>query len=1131
MTLPLSPEELAQRARAVDPTALLVPPRILRRVIKKHRGLGGLGLRVPHARSYLIDRAALLRIAGAGELGVSEVSALPDNVLLVPLPDEAALRCCPADRALRDVWRLLFHGEIDRALGGVPFAAAGLGERIERIGRTSFEEARAVLSQENDLFDPGDDSEVYREFAAVYLELRHFEPHRVAQFFPTILDFSRVDAVLAGDVDAEALLARTRPTGAAEAAAPPAPPEAAPAPPPAVETAAPGALRAWADDMARRGNLARAAILRYKALRLAPPTQAGGLRGAARHEVEQLVCRLERALHLPAGDRGDWTSCLMALLEPAARGFWPVEARLLYDLQKACVDNERAIFAADLVEWLVSGFQRPIKRPLPDQPLVLTVQHLRTALGRLPAAHVGDQERQRLHELLETALHDAEQRLRQRLRPQLVAALDAAGLAPRNAAEERSRDRLAEELLDLVAQRRSLTMSDLRDALARSRIKLPDLRGPVEFVTGDPLIRANRRMSEALDGVYHRGEIYLRWLQRLTSLFFGNPVGRVLALWVLLPVIGSFFILKGLNAVLEEAHKYLHVPEVQTTHLHSRFGLGPWTFDIVSYAVLALFLVPLLHWPAFRQAVGVGLHVVWLAVRGLLVDLPAAVLRVPLIRHVLQSKAYLVFYQYLGKPLVLTLPVTAGLWLAGAEPEWALGLSAVVLLLVSALTNTTLVLVAEEMATDWLVRTWHLVRDDLLPGLFRYVIYIFNRFKESVERVIYTVDEWLRFRSGESSLSFTVKLVLGLLWFVITYVVRFLVNLMIEPTVNPIKHFPAVTVAAKLLLPFWVPLTEFFAAPFFFLGRPLAYAIGSVPVHLLPGLAGFLAWELKENWRLYRANAAATLEPEMVGSHGEHVIQLMRPGFHSGTLPRLYARLRRAGGARERKHEEALHHVEEAVRRFVQRELIDYLTHSRAWGLSASLAVGEVPLATNRIRIELCCAALAGDSVLLDLEHEGGRLLADVSRSGWLGTLTAQQRAVFATALTGLYKKAGVDLVWQHLRAVLPAGVVVDVKRDGLFVWADVGRTNGMVYDLDQPDEPARPIGACGLEAPPTARDLAFAARPVTWSAWVEQWEQDRAGQPHRPLLPGFVLLPAAPLREEAAALPAGSQQAAGQPV
>jgi hypothetical protein len=1212
----LTTNELARLVRDIDPTALLVPPRILRRVIKKHRGLGGLGLHVPHAGCYPIDRGNLLRIARLGELGLDDPAALADTVLLLPRP-EVQLRDLPGGEVLRVVWQRLFHGAVDRVLAGREWSAAELQQRIERIGRVSFEEARAVLDQENHLFKPADDREVYREFVAVYLELRHFEPHRLGQFFPTILDTASVDTVLAEDVDATALLAQTRLPGAVGPELPPPVSETVPIEQDAGTTSGPpGALRLRAEDAARRGNCVRSAILLYKALRSgAPPTQAGSLRGAARGEIEQLVSRLGRALQFPHGERNDWARCLLALLEPASKGFWPVEARLLYDLQKICVDNERDIFAVDLVEWFVSLLRRPIKRHLPDQPLVLTVKNLRSALERLSAARIGAEERQRLHELLTSALHVAEERLRQRLRPRLVDALDTVGLVPGNVAERHARDKLVEELLDRVVERRFLTIGDLRDALARNRLKLPDLtegvaplaacRGvagkllwlgrylvpgaaavvlvvlgwvglrmrkgePIdltelpstealvamglvglllflvlhvlllrarEFLGGDPLIRCNRRLAEDLDGIYHCGEIYLRWLQRFTSLFFGNPVGRVLTLYLLLPLLGSFFIIRGSNEMFEMVHKapeainnlldkvrpapkFEDVVELGDEDLYALLFEPDHTIpdlpeikipelDGISYVLLALFILPLLHWPAFRRAVLVVLHVIWLMIRGLLYDLPAGVLRLPVVRLVLQSRPYLLCYQYLGKPLACTLPVTLVLWLAGLKLTWTLVISAGVLVLASVLINTRLGLVAEEAAADWMVRTWQLIRDDLLPGLFRWIIYIFNRFKDGVERMIYRVDEWLRFRTGDSKLSFVTKLVLGLVWFFITYIIRFVFNVMFEPTVNPVKHFPTVTVTAKLLLPFYIPLTEFFARAFFFLPEWLALAIGNLPVHWIPGAAGFLAWELKENWRLYRANASPTLCPEVVGSHGERVIRLLRPGFHSGTLPKLYVKLRRASGSSERKKEEGLHHVEQRLRHFGQRDFIDVLASSRSWNLSASLALGEVWLGTNRIRVELCCPALAGASVLIDFDHLGGWLVASIARAGWLDSLSAPQRAAFASALTGLYKRAGVDLVWQHLEAVLPRGAVIDVRHDGLFVWQDAERTRGVVYDLEQPDEAPRVVGPGGLDVPGHSRDVLFSAWPVTWAAWVEWWEYDQAGKPCEPLVPGVVLLPA----------------------
>src|SRR5262249_21602754 len=185
---------------------------------------------------------------------------------------------------------------------------------------------------------------------------------------------------------------------------------------------------------------------------------------------------------------------------------------------------------------------------------------------------------------------------------------------------------------------------------------------------------------------------------------------------------------------------------------------------------------------------------------------------------------------------------------------------------------------------------------------------------EAIDRLLYTVDELLRFRTGESQWTFAWKLVLGTLWFFVSYVVRLYINLFIEPTTNPIKHFPVVTVAAKVLAPFlWVLFREMAAFLGTFIGPPSAKAVAAVHVFLLPGIFGFLAWELKENWRLYRANQPKTLRPDVIGHHGETMRRFLRPGFHSGTVPKLYRKLRRAerkrDGSAARRQREALHHV------------------------------------------------------------------------------------------------------------------------------------------------------------------------------------------------------------------------------
>src|SRR6266853_93170 len=101
--------DLERALIAADPAALLVPPRILRRVIKKDAGLTGPGLQVPHRKSYVIRRDALLAIADRTDLGLNPDRELPETVLLFPAPDPRKLRALPPEATLLKYWRLLFH--------------------------------------------------------------------------------------------------------------------------------------------------------------------------------------------------------------------------------------------------------------------------------------------------------------------------------------------------------------------------------------------------------------------------------------------------------------------------------------------------------------------------------------------------------------------------------------------------------------------------------------------------------------------------------------------------------------------------------------------------------------------------------------------------------------------------------------------------------------------------------------------------------------------------------------------------------------------------------------------------------------------------------------------------------------
>jgi hypothetical protein len=1170
-----SPIDLAQLERALlaaDPAVCLVPTRILRRVIKADRHLVGLGLRVPHVKSYVIAREVLLRFADRDELGVAPERDLPETVLLLVRPEPDKLAALSRDEALILYWRLLFHARVHVALEARKaegrLTNAGIRHRIQRIGPTEFDAIRGVLRQENFLMPPRDDRTAYIEFAALYLELRHFAPALLPRYFPGLADRAGAEALLAEDVNAGDVLARSRPPGAPDPAAVCAANGEAARPRDRAEEGPPVGPPSEADyrrlvaraDQARVvGNVVRAAILRMQAAGIAQPRRVRAARNAARAELTVLVDRLRPALGLDEAEVKVWRLVLPHLLAPAARGIWPAEARMLYDLQKVCVDHERELYAADLVEWVRSLFRRPIKRPLPEQREVLLLKHLRTAARRLRTVRLPDAERQQLVQLVLAAVTRKEKELRERFRPCILGVLDEIGLVPTNSPERVGRDKLVEELLDQVVDHGFSTLGDLRDILARSQLKLPDLAGAGELVVGDRLLRADKQLAVALDGVHRRGEIYLRLFQRLSSVAFGTGVGRFLTRYFALPFGGAYGVIVGVLEIIDVVARYVfglahyhsidvmnglvHLWAVRITgleaeppppadlspkaaeHYHPLASMEHTLSRGLLTAVLGLFFFALLHVPPFRRGVLAALKGTYRGLHALCIDLPHAVLHWPPLRRVLDSRAFGVFSYYVLKPGAVAALAWCALRLRGTAAGVNDWLTLAVFLAVNLMLNSRVGRDVEEIVSDGLERGWQRLKVDIVPDLVNFVLDVFKRLLGALDRVLYTVDEWLRFRGGGTRSSFVTKAVLGLLWFVVAYVVRLVVVLFIEPTFNPIKHFPTVTVTAKLIAPFfpdWVPL---FGTPLSFLGPVAAYAFGWTVFLLIPGLAGFLVWELKENWRLYAANRPPSLRPVMVGSHGETLARLLRPGLHSGTLPKLHAKLRKAErraprrpGAAEavRAHRASLHHLQENVCHFFEREFLAMLNASTFWR-DRPLSLGAVELGANRIRAELFCTALAPAPVWLAFEERSGRLLVGLAGPGWLPRLSPEQRGALATALAGLYKLAGVDLVRQQIEALLPAAVSsYDVVDEGLWVSYGSDFDAEAVYPLEALGDAIAPRVTVGTFPEPLPSlpgvPLLFDRVEVPWEWWVSAWEGDRAGKPHPPLpVAGLRVLPPGP--------------------
>ena len=56
---------------------------------------------------------------------------------------------------------------------------------------------------------------------------------------------------------------------------------------------------------------------------------------------------------------------------------------------------------------------------------------------------------------------------------------------------------------------------------------------------------------------------------------------------------------------------------------------------------------------------------------------------------------------------------------------------------------------AEEVVVNELVQGWRRFGLRLITGLFWFFVDLFRRLVQTVERLMYSVDEWLRFRTGD----------------------------------------------------------------------------------------------------------------------------------------------------------------------------------------------------------------------------------------------------------------------------------------------------------------------------------------------------------------------------------------------
>ena len=1029
-------QQIDKAFSVVDSSARLVPGRLVRRLVVRLRDLDGLVLMVSHGWGLAVRTRDALQFASSHELLLAPAGPIPDWLMLVSRPSDRFLASL-SETACQDWLKgKLVHLSADRAFGQARLlnSSASLGLR-NQLDERVWEEVVSVLAEEKRLLPGACGAEEEEEFLATALELSLVDPPALKLWFPSVNQ-----EWLLGLLASLPILDESR------------------------------ALAHKCDSLQVGGILESQDI---------PNT-----------DCHQLANRLISCL-----PRYESSHCSIEL----ARALMPVfhnarvdgqrSARcLLEDLEQVVKLAGTPLEKVDAFRWILSLGKEPLRRELPYSGWLMALRSLRSATAQVGKLGLAAHQTELLLEHLGRWHQAATGALRDQVGPVIEATFRKTGLIPERVLEGLAWRQVVDELLERLANRGEIALGDLRDALASHRMKLADLKGPVEWLKGDLLLRVDRKLAQDLPGAYRPGEFYMRGLQRLSSLFFGNPLGRAIFLYLLFPLAIVYVAFKGvqelanlalsvtfekklaleaLDASLANA-RWLPL-EAELTDKKAELVLGgPWT-----YFILAAFVSLLIYSPLLRKRCARFLWKAGGVLHGVLIDFPALLLRgiwmlvrLPYIRQI---------YQHGVRPGMEAVAAMLLLRWVGWLPPAGDGLWVVVFAGFVGLFLSTPWRFVEEMGMDMAAWVWQHLGLALVLSVFDWIIAVFRWLMELVSLWLRGLDRLLLQPPSGRGGGLAARCVVSLIISPFVYIVRAVLLIFVEPQVNPVKHFPVVTVGHKLMLTMAPGIASSISASTGKNYFEVLTAVTSI-LTLIPGFLGFLAWELKENWRLYKANQAKYVRPVMFGGHGESMKGMLAPGFHSGTLPKLFRRLRRADPVSRVILAEALNHDEHLIHGFFQEELVE------VWRLCPGvpeLSIKAVKVGPRHVE------------AVLSLEGHGPFVLTLAWRGWWMEALVGipevehQLREKLELLVEGLWQKAGALVARADWDKAIPDLTSLGSESGSIRVFNKQGHhadypTDGL--GLLTPSKPGWP----NLKP----AKVLLSARPMPFADWDAAWEK-----------------------------------------
>jgi hypothetical protein len=731
------------------------------------------------------------------------------------------------------------------------------------------------------------------------------------------------------------------------------------------------------------------------------------------HQLATMVDKIFANLALPEEDQIELRK-LIRYLAYSAR-YEPLARHLLIDLQRSYMEGNQSYFWANLGAYFFSLGRIPLRAPLKFYPALKRFRRFQRALEKLLRLPLDPQQYVRYLRMMENIASRFKAQLHEEILQSLKPIFKDVFSQQMSYPEQMAQIQIQEDIIEKIVQQHYLNFMELRDLLSTHDLKIRDWSHLKDFLGYDPLSLLDRRFRREFPGIYDGAEIYLKGLHLLSGLFFGTRWGRRIAKYLLFS--GGFAL--SVAVLLDYSTPYVYLP------VSSFFATAPL---VLIWSLVLFFL-----WTSLGRSL---IYKFWKVLRFffslLFWTLKFFFYGVPqFLWNFFDSWIPFGFrIRFLAPFFIASFFTVLYAWLAPDTSKEILGVL-----------FGSISLLCYMLALPWIdfKRRLRFVTVDMgIEGLkflfisfFKGTLKFCHSFLFLSECGMYHLEQYFRHQQGEWLGKTLLKRLFAFLWFWPRFTIRFYLRVFLEPQINPLK-FPVVSVTYKVWLPLSLTFTPPLESALVRLQIPFALAKGIVQFHafIFTGSFGFLFWELKQNWGLYRQNDSCVIRKLPILPQGETLAQLLHTGISLGKIPEIYQKLRKATHSRRysaehsiqiRLLERKLDLLKKRIQFFTEKHFLGgLLQHPVFSNRQEFLGVSEIRLWNGGLFVSIKVGPSKEALLLLHFEMKGELLVVACQLHPEAHEiLSSAQKTMIDLALYLFYKRLGVALSEEHLSAYL----------------------------------------------------------------------------------------------------------------